>query len=334
MLTRPAGLPDEVLIGALRAGWDLAPITAEYQPLGFGSHHWHATAEGGAAWFVTVDELTTRLRTAADTRDAAYQRLGRALRTARALSGAGASFVVAPVRTAAGDVLARIGDEYAVAVYPYVTGQAGRWGDTVTPADRQAVLSLLTRVHAAPESVRAGAGRDDFLLAGADNLRGALGDLARAWDSGPYAEPARRLLARHARDLEAMLARRDRLAGQAGARPERLVLTHGEPHPGNFIRSGRQWMLIDWDTVLVAPPERDLWHLDPGDGSIAASYRELTGREILASGLDLYRQTWLLADITSSVAGLRREHAGTGDARMEWEILTASLAAGGQCNRD
>ena len=326
MRTRPAGLGDELLAGALRAGWDLAPVTAEYRPLGFGSHHWHVTADGGTAWFVTVDDLTTRLRTAADTRDAAYRRLRTALQTARALSEAGATFVVAPVRTAAGDVLTRIGGEYAVAVYPHVDGQAGEWGGTVTPAGRQAILSLLAQLHDAPQAIRDGAGCDDFLLAGADDLRRALGDLARSWDSGPYAEPARRLLARHARDLATMLARRDRLAGQARAGAERLVLTHGEPHPGNFIRAGRQWMLIDWDTVLVAPPERDLWHLDRGDGSIAASYRELTGREILPSALELYRQTWVLADITSSVAGLRREHGDTRDARMEWKILTTSLA--------
>jgi spectinomycin phosphotransferase len=85
-------------------------------------------------------------------------------------------------------------------------------------------------------------------------------------------------------------------------------------------------MLIDWDTVLLAPPERDLWHLDPGDGSIAVSYRELTGREVLPAALDLYRRTWVLTDIASSVARLHGEHGGTGDDRMEWEILVAALA--------
>lgn len=326
MLTRPQGLSDELLTQTLRTSWDLEPVTAEYRPLGFGSHHWHVASAGGSAWFVTVDDLTRRLRTAADTRDAAYLRLRKSLQTARALSDTGAGFVVAPVRTMSGDVLTRIGVAYAIAVYPHVEGQAGRWGDTVAPADRQAILSPLSQVHAAPRAAWDGADRDDFLLTGADDLRNALGDLTRGWDGGPYAEPARRLLARHARDLDTMLARRDRLAGQARAQPERLVLTHGEPHPGNFIRTGRQWMLIDWDTVLLAPPERDLWHLDPGDGSIAVSYRELTGREVLPAALDLYRRTWVLTDIASSVARLHGEHGGTEDDRMEWEILVAALA--------
>ncbi|WP_432843998.1 phosphotransferase family protein [Dactylosporangium sp. CA-092794] len=42
------------------------------------------------------------------------------------------------------------------------------------------------------------------------------------------------------------------------ADPPGLVLTHGEPHPGNTMRTGGGWLLIDWDTALLAAPERDL----------------------------------------------------------------------------
>ena len=56
-----------------------------------------------------ADDLVTRLRTATDTCDAGYHRLQAALRTARALADTGTSFVVAPVRTATGDVLIRVG---------------------------------------------------------------------------------------------------------------------------------------------------------------------------------------------------------------------------------
>src|SRR4029077_13351490 len=71
----------------------------------------------------------------------------------------------------------------------------------------------------------------------------------------------------------------------AGFSAEGLVITHGEPHPGNIIRvapnadadglaaaddaaagatggagpASGAIMLIDWDTVGLAPPERDLW---------------------------------------------------------------------------
>ena len=63
----------------------------------------------------------------------------------------------------------------------------------------------------------------------------------------------------------------------ARAQPSGAVLTHGEPHPGNTMLTADGWVLIDWDTALAAPPERDLWSLDPGDGSVLDAYARLTG---------------------------------------------------------
>ncbi len=35
-----------------------------------------------------------------------------------------------------------------------------------------------------------------------------------------------------------------------------MVLTHGEPHPGNTLMTNGGWVVVDWDTTLIA--ERDL----------------------------------------------------------------------------
>ena len=41
-------------------------------------------------------------------------------------------------------------------------------------------------------------------------------------------------------------------------------MTHGEPHAGNVMRTDEGRLLVDWDTVALAPPERDLWMLVVG----------------------------------------------------------------------
>jgi hypothetical protein len=341
MLTRPDQLSDAALARALGAGWGITPATMAYRAVGYGSHHWEVTAGRDLRWFVTVDDLPARLRSSADTLDAAYGRLCSALRTARAIYEAGALFVVAPVRTAGGDVVRRIGatpitpdpaapaappgsEPYAIAVYPYVDGRARQFGDTWSAADRRALLTLIAAVHAAPADACRGALADDFLLPGGGALSHALDNLTIRWDSGPYGEPARQLLAAHAAELTHLLDRRDRLAARARRRPDRMVPTHGEPHPGNFIRAGSRWMLVDWDTLLIAPPERDLWLLDPGDGSIADAYRRATGRAVVPAMLDLYRLTWELSDLASSVTRFRQGHADTAEDRKDWEILSRS----------
>jgi hypothetical protein len=66
MLTRPGRLSDAALAQALDAGWAITPAMMQYRPVGYGSHHWQVTAGRDLRWFVTVDDLTARLRSSTD----------------------------------------------------------------------------------------------------------------------------------------------------------------------------------------------------------------------------------------------------------------------------
>jgi Phosphotransferase enzyme family len=337
VLTRPAGLADETLAGALADGWGIVPDSLAYLPVGFGSHHWKVTGPGGNSWFLTVDDLADRARWPGEPAAAVAGRLRSALAVARAIRDAGAAFAVAPIPASDGEVLwtgrgtgrgtapGMIGAGYAAALYPYVTGRTRQFSDVLTAAERAEVLKLLVALHGT-SGTSVAVGSDDLAFPEGSTLRRILAEAGSRWRSrwvgGPYAEPARSVLAQHADAVERLLARRDQLAAQARDRPDRMVLTHGEPHPGNLIEAGDQWLLVDWDTALLAPPERDLWLLDPGDGSIAAAYVQATGREILSSMLELYRLTWKLSDIAIAAARFRGDHGDTAEDRVEWSTLS------------
>ena len=77
----------------------------------------------------------------------------------------------------------------------------------------------------------------------------------------------------------------------------------------------------------VAPPERDLWSLDPGDGSVHAAYTAGTGTELRPRLLELYRRRWDLADVAVGVARFRRRHVGSVEDAKSFEILGAQVAA-------
>jgi len=126
-----------------------------------------------------------------------------------------------------------------------------------------------------------------------------------------------------------MLARYDDLVAAARARPDRNVLTHGEPHPGNTMLTAGGWRLIDWDTVLIAPPERDLWSLDPGDGSVLGAYAEATGVTPVPGLLELYRLGWDVKDMAYDTARLLRPHTGTVDDAKTWEGLRTLIRRAG-----
>ena len=90
-------------------------------------------------------------------------------------------------------------------------------------------------------------------------------------------------------------------------------------------------MLIDWDTALVAPPERDLWLIDPGDGTILDAYASATGVTPVPDLVEAYRLRWDIADIAAGVGRFRRPHAGSPEDDKAWGLLAnliERLAAG------
>src|SRR5438270_624686 len=78
------------------------------------------------------------------------------------------------------------------------------------------------------------------------------------------------------------------------ARGSETVTTHGEPHPGNLIRTHDGFALVDWDTVAAARPERDLWMLDDSTGEARAAYQHLSGRALDPLALDAHGLLWAL----------------------------------------
>jgi aminoglycoside phosphotransferase (APT) family kinase protein len=215
----------------------------------------------------------------------------------------------------------RVNERFGAALYPYVSGDSFTWGHALPPAYRDAVLEMIIAVHTAPRAVAVHAPVDDFAVAHRADLEAAC-DPARAFeDCGPYAVRTTRLLTEHSAAVQQLLKRYDELVRAVRPYVERHVLTHGEPHPGNTMRTAEGWRLIDWDTALVAQPERDLWALEPGDGSILETYAATTGVTPSPTALDLYRLRWDIADMAVVVAGFRRPHAGTADDDASWDVL-------------
>lgn len=327
VFTKPADLTEETLAAALRDRWRFTASSLDYQAVGFGSHHWLVTNAAGERLFVTVDDLGAKLRTADDSTDAAFGRLGRAFAAALALrADAGLAFVIAPLPTPDGQVLARLADRYSLVVHPYLTGtEAGSYGGFARDSDRNAVLALLGQLHAARIAPAAEPLTDDFLVPQLDALQALRAESGRPWDGGPYAERARDLLRAHGPDLEVLITAYHELARRVAAREGRLVITHGEPHAANVMRTAGGLVLVDWDTVLLAPPERDLWHLADDDESILDAYAGASGVEIDREALSLYRLWWDLSEISGYLSLFAGPHGESADSAESWQELNRYL---------
>jgi spectinomycin phosphotransferase len=313
----PAGIDERELSRALQEHWGLTPAWLGYLPVGFGDHHWDLTDSGGRRWFVTVAGLTGGCRGTDPA--AGYADLQAAMDTVIALAGAGLEFAVAPVPATGGQALARLGGGHAITVFPYLDAAGEDLGDEIPERERGALVDMLARLHnATPQAARTAPARR-LDLAARPVLEAALGELSQPWNGGPYSERARQLLVRHASHLGRALAGFDELAREA-ARSGPAVITHGEPH--NILRSADRLYLIDWATVGLALPERDLWALADEDSWEADRYAELTGRRVSTALLRMYRMRWSLEEIMLGLSDFRGPHEQNEDTELTWEVLT------------
>ncbi len=272
MLNRPDGLPETEVAVALAREWRIDADVLDYLPVGFGSYHWRATGPGGR-WFVTADDLRAKRWSAVGPPAAAWRRLRASLATAAALREHGQAFVVAPLPAASGDPAVRVGEAYALAVYPYLEGESFAWGDVPTAEYRRAVLDMLTALHGAPPEAAAAALPDDFAVPLREEFTAVAGGAGRPRATGRSAAGGRshppRRPARCGGCSPATTSSRTPPGG-----PDRPPCSPAASRAGNTMRTADGWRLIDWDMVLLAPAERDLWWLDLGAGSMLAAYAD------------------------------------------------------------
>ena len=325
MRTQPPDLAEETLRAALLDGWLFGPATLSYLPVGFGSHHWLAADSHGNRLFATVDDLAAKLSSRTDSTDAAFSRLDRAFGAALSLRrDCRLRFVAAPVPARDGRVLARLQDRYSLVVHPYLDGEPdGADSGSRAPADREAQACMLAALHAARPAALPRT--DDFAIPNRDELTAALRQTGQPWAAGPYGERARNLLATHAADLARLLEAFDGLASRVAARPDRVVVTHGEPGAHNIVRTPAGPVLVDWDSVLLAAPERDLWALAQYDRSVLPAYSAASGVPIDEHALAFYRMWYDLFEIAGYLRLFRERHDDTADTAESWQNLVEFL---------
>ncbi|MDR2984274.1 MAG: phosphotransferase [Nocardiopsaceae bacterium] len=327
--TPPADLDTEVVTDAAASGWGLRLAAPSYVALGGGSHHWTATTPDGVTHFLTVDDLLDKPWLGADAESVFRGLLGTYGAACKLRETAGLPFILAPLPSIDGQTARRLTPpRYSLAVFPFVPGQTGRWGDDLGAADRDQILRMIAELHNATPAVNSLVRRRAGEVYERADLEKALAELDQPWDGGPFSEPAREALAEQSGVVAGWLAEFGRLEAYVAARVASLVITHGEPHGGNVMRVGDELLLIDWDTVALAPAERDLWMLDDGTPEALTVYTQVTGTTVDATTLSYYRLAWRLADLAGFTRRLRSVHQRDGDSERAWESLRIVLASG------
>jgi spectinomycin phosphotransferase len=318
----PAEISCDLVSGILSEHWGFRATEVSYAPVGFGSHHWIASEGDSPRWFVTAARLDPRGNWLGSTAEQVKGALEAAAHATTEMVDSGYQFVVAALPDRTGRLVREVRPGWMLMVLPYLHGWStpgGAWDD---PAERVQIAAILGRLHAAtpPEALQ----RWDFAVPGRDALLAALADLDQPWTSGPYSEPTRLRLAGALDHLHCRLAHYDALVREIEASDDPWVVTHGQPHSANVVRTtdGRMH-LIDWDTVQLAPRERDLAAVLGGPTDVLPMYQAEAGPvSPRTTAIDLFHVWWSLAEIATYVELFRRPHADSQDTKESWRNLT------------
>ena len=255
----------------------------------------------------------------------------------RFLHERGIGAVVPPLATRSGRLWARLGD-FAAILMPFVAGDDG-FAQPISARGWGELGAALGALHRAtpPPALAAIQPREDFSSRWCALVRQYQALVERE----PFAEP---VAARVAATMRAERVTIDRLVGRAaalGARlradPPSFVPCHADIHAGNVLTDADGALhIVDWDTAILAPKERDLMFIGAGisddwrgPGPAALFYAGYGDTTLDRAALAYYRCARAVEDIAFFCDELLASDAGGAGRAVSLGYFVGNFAPGG-----
>lgn len=290
----PPHVMDAEVLTAVRRDWDERVDALEHLPVGFGAHHWRATVDEEPRLFVTFDRLLPIRR--AGELEAAYA-------AAAELARRGQDFVLASIAARRGGRTVPLADG-ALSVTPWTCGRSGD-GPPTDADEAAACAAMLARLHACRPPRATPRWRP--LLDPAEFVPALTRRLDDRWDAGPYGERVRTALLEHLDDIRSWASAYGALARDAVAAPDTWVPTHGEPDTGNQLITAHRRLLVGWESLKLAPRERDLRFLVTAGLPWQSAYPH----DLERSMVEMFDLEWRLDEVGQYAAWFSGAHTGT-----------------------
>ncbi|PRB14445.1 phosphotransferase [Microbacterium sp. MYb62] len=305
MHTPPEGPSADEVLQAVRSTWAPDAAQATYLPVGFGAHHWRIDGSSGPVLFATLD-VPSGFRTAPLIR-AAY-------RGVLELAEGGFGGAVLPRLTRSGEVAVSTGSGL-LSVTPWLEGRSPDETEACASPHAHRVAALLAELHRSPVPPSAPKWFPRVAPGFAERLSTRL---AAPWTAGPLSSDAHRTISGARADLHDWEKRYAELIAHARSRRDRWVPTHGEPHHANQFLDDHELRLVDWETLAIAPPERDLRDLPE---SVRTDFTVDTDL------LELFDLEWRLVEIEEYARWFMAPHPGSEDDVIALEGLREEIEA-------
>ncbi len=255
MLERPS-LSDQSVLDCLKRAYNLNCRSLDFLPLGadLNTAVFRAEASGGQAWFV-------KLRRGA--LDEA------AIRLPHWLAEHGVPGIIPPLEAQDGALSVDLpdgGTDWRVVVYPFIPGQDG-YQAVLTEAQWRQVGRAVSALHAChpPAELTGWLPREDYNPRFCQAVRRLLQRAMNETFADPTAAELAAFMRQQAETISQIISLSEKLAKDIRHRPLAFVICHADLHPGNLhLAVEEKLYLVDWDTLILAPKERDLMFIGGG----------------------------------------------------------------------
>lgn len=309
MLEKP-DIQDTNILYCLRDDYGLKAAQVEFLPLGADRNTavYRAITDDGTAYFVKLrsgdfDEMT----------------------------------IIAPLPTQSQQLWTGLG-EYRVTVSPFVEGNSGYEVDL---SDRHWVEfgQALNGIHKTviPPALTDRLQRESYSDQWRELVRNFQELIERAVYRDPIAAELAAFLKQQHETIHKLIERAESLASVLQERSEPFILCHADIHAGNIlIDKNDQLYLVDWDTLIFAPKERDLMFVGGGQfGSRRSApeeeklfYQGYGPTQTDPIGLAYYRYERIVQDIAAFCEQVLLTDEGGEDRRAALRYLTGQFQPG------
>ncbi len=294
MLTKP-DVQDEEIVACLENEYGLPGIQITFLPLGadFDTAAYRASAKNGTAYFVKL-------------RRGDFEKI--AVTLPKVLSEQGIRQIIPPLPTSTGGLWASLG-VFRLILYPFVEGRDG-YDAALSEHQWRALGVALRAVHSlqVPAALRRSIPQESYSPQWREAVRMFLERLEHdVFEEPVAAELGRFLRARREQTLH-MVWRAEELAAALQAHALDLVVCHSDIHAGNvLLTAGDDLYIVDWDSPVLAPKERDLMFVGGGlfgrwysaDEEERAFYQGYGAVKLETNALAYYRYERIVQDIAA-----------------------------------
>ena len=324
MLERP-NIDENDLIASIESAWGIKIETLAFLPLGadLNTVVYRVESSAGDAYFVKL-------------RRGEFQPASVAV--PNYLYDHGIEHVIPAIATQNGLLWSDFG-AFRVIVYRFVAGKNG-FEVALSSKQRVELGRVFRQLHESvfPDEIVAGVGREAFSPRFRRQVAGILDGAFSAETTDPITQELTTFLEANRATTLKLINQAEQLAHTLKTEPLEFTLCHADIHGWNLhIEEDGSFYVVDWDTLIFAPKERDLMFVGCGLGGIVNSaeeeqalfYRGYGETKINEAALAYYRFERIVEDIAVDAEFILAT-TGQGEDRQQALVnLCANYRAGG-----